>query len=120
MSREQIEIEIDNVAKLAAISSLNSLFFKFCKEFIVKNYLNSLKDEFKYDSQSIANKKVLDKRFEKKIKDLKFSMNATVMTLDKIDKSSRNALGNEVIDDLIDKSIKLKELIIKKEEYENS
>ena len=65
--------------------------------------IKALKEQYRYDTLSLPNKKVVDKKIKEAIKNLHLTIKTTAIVLDRIDKSMRNTLGDLVTDELIDK-----------------
>lgn len=95
--------EKDNITRLSALCAITNLYVKGCKKTIQEANLTVLKRQYKYDTLSGANKKVIDKRIQDAMKNLTLTMDTTTIVLGRIEKSMRNTLTDEVTDALIDK-----------------
>ena len=95
--------EKNNVTRLSALCSITTIYIQGCKKTIEEANTKVLKQEYKYDSLSLPNKKVVDKKIKEAIKNLHLTLNTTTMVLNRIDKSIRGALSDEFVEDLIDK-----------------
>ena len=95
--------EKDNITRLSAICALNVIYMRGCKNTLEKYNTIAIKQEYKYDSTNVSNKKVIDKKIDKAIKNLNLTIDTTCKVLDKIDKSMRETLSDDVVDALIDK-----------------
>lgn len=95
--------EKNNVTRLSAICALNVIYMQGCKRIVEEANIMAIKREYKYDVTNVSNKKVLDKKIEKSIKNLRLTIDTTVKVLENIDKSMRQTLSDEVVDALIDK-----------------
>ena len=95
--------EKNNVTRLSALCSITTIYIQGCKKTIEEANTKVLKQEYKYDSLSLPNKKVVDKKIQEAIKNLHLTLNTTTMVLNRIDKSIRGTLSDEFVEDLIDK-----------------
>lgn len=95
--------EKDNITRLSALCTITSLYIKGCKKTIQEANIQVLKQQYKYDTLSIANKKVVKKKIAEAMKNLTLTMDTTTIVLGRIEKSMRNTLTDEVTDALIDK-----------------
>ena len=95
--------EKNNVTRLSALCSITTIYIQGCKKTIEEANTKVLRDQYKYDTLSIPNKKVVDKRIQEAIKNLHLTLNTTTQVLNRIDKSIRGALSDEFVEDLIDK-----------------
>lgn len=111
--------EKDNVTRLSALCAITTLYIKGCKKTIQDANIIALKVKYKYDTLSLPNKKVIDKKIQEAVKNLNLTMDTTTIVLNRIEKSMRNTLGDAVTDALIDKldavldEVNLEELIKK-------
>lgn len=109
--------EKDNVTRLSALCTITSLYIKGCKKTIQDANIKVLKEQYKYDTLTLPNKKVVDKKIQEAVKNLNLTMDTTTVVLGRIEKSMRNTLGDAVTDALVDKldavldDINLEELI---------
>lgn len=109
--------EKDNITRLSALCAITSLYIKGCKKTIQEANVMVFKQQYKYDTLSIPNKKVVDKKIADAMKNLTLTIDTTTIVLGRIEKSMRNTLTDEVTDALIDKldavldSIDLEEII---------
>ena len=92
----------DNITKLSALCSIQTLMFSGCKADIIAMNTHQLKQGFKYDTLSKPNKKVVDKKIAEAVKNLKMTIDLVIKVNARIETSMRNTLGDEVVDDLID------------------
>ena len=95
--------EKNNVTRLSALCSITTIYIQGCKKTIEEANTKVLKQEYKYDSLSLPNKKVVDKKIQEAIKNLHLTLNTTTQVLNRIDKSIRGTLSDEFVEDLIDK-----------------
>lgn len=95
--------EKNNVTRLSALCSITTIYIQGCKKTIEEANIKILKEQYKYDTLSLTNKKVVDKKIKEAIKNLHLTLNTTTMVLNRIDKSIRGTLSDEFVEDLIDK-----------------
>ena len=95
--------EKNNVTRLSALCSITTIYIQGCKKTIEEANTKVLREQYKYDTLSIPNKKVVDKKIQEAIKNLHLTLNTTTMVLNRIDKSIRETLSDEFVEDLIDK-----------------
>jgi preprotein translocase subunit SecA len=100
---EMTKEEKDNITRLSALCAITSLYIKGCKKTIQEANIEVLKQQYKYDTLSLPNKKVIDKKIADAMKNLNLTMDTTTIVLGRIEKSMRNTLTDEVTDALIDK-----------------
>ena len=101
--------EKNNVTRLSALCSITTIYIQGCKKTIEEANTKVLREQYKYDTLSLTNKKVVDKRIQEAIKNLHLTLNTTTMVLNRIDKSIRGTLSDEFVEDLIDKLDKVLE-----------
>ena len=94
--------EKNNVTRLSALCSITTIYIQGCKKTIEEANTKVLREQYKYNTLSIPNKKVVDKKIKEAIKNLHLTLNTTTQVLNRIDKSIRGTLGDEVVDALID------------------
>ncbi|MEY5050027.1 MAG: hypothetical protein RLZZ175_3395 [Bacteroidota bacterium] len=94
--------EKNNVTRLSALCSITTIYIQGCKKTIEEANTKVLREQYKYDTLSIPNKKVVDKKIQEAIKNLHLTLNTTTMILNRIDKSIRGTLSDEFVEDLID------------------
>lgn len=94
--------EKNNVTRLSALCSITTIYIQGCKKTIEEANTKVLREQYKYDTLSIPNKKVVDKKIKEAIKNLHLTLNTTTQVLNRIENSMRNTLGDEVVDALID------------------
>jgi len=92
----------DNITKLSALCSIQTLMFGGCKADIIAMNTHQLKQNFKYDTLSKPNKKVVDKKIAEAVKNLNQTIDLVIKVNARIETSMRNTLGDEVVDALID------------------
>lgn len=95
--------EKNNVTRLSALCSITTIYIQGCKKTIEEANTIAIKRQYNYDNTHVSNKKVIDKKIQEAIKNLNLTIDTTVKVLDKIDKSMRETLSDEVVDALIDK-----------------
>lgn len=95
--------EKNNVTRLSALCSITTIYIQGCKKTIEEANTKVLREQYKYDTLSLPNKKVVDKRIKEAIKNLHLTLNTTTQVLNRIDKSIRGTLSDEFVEDLIDK-----------------
>ena len=95
--------EKNNVTRLSALCSITTIYIQGCKKTIEEANTKVLKEQYKYDTLSIPNKKVVDKKIKEAIKNLHLTLNTTTQVLNRIDKSIRGTLSDDFVEDLIDK-----------------
>lgn len=95
--------EKNNVTRLSAICALNVIYIQGCKKTIEEANTIAIKRQYNYENTNVSNKKVIDKKIQEAVKNLNLTIDTTVKVLDKIDKSMRETLSDEVVDALIDK-----------------
>lgn len=95
--------EKNNVTRLSALCSITTIYIQGCKKTIEEANTKVLKEQYKYDTLSLTNKKVVDKKIQEAIKNLHLTLNTTTQVLNRIDKSIRGTLSDEFVEDLIDK-----------------
>ena len=95
--------EKNNVTRLSALCSITTIYIQGCKKTIEEANTKVLKEQYKYDTLSIPNKKVVDKKIKEAINNLHLTIKTTAIVLDRIDKSIRGTLSDEFVEDLIDK-----------------
>ena len=94
--------EKNNVTRLSALCSITTIYIQGCKKTIEEANTKVLREQYKYDTLSLPNKKVVDKKIQEAIKNLHLTLNTTTMILNRIDKSIRGTLSDEFVEDLID------------------
>ena len=92
----------DNITKLSALCSIQTLMFSGCKADIIAMNTHTLKQSYKYDTLSKPNKKVVDKKIAEAVKNLNMTIDLVIKVNARIETSMRNTLGDEVVDALID------------------
>ena len=95
--------EKNNVTRLSAICALNVIYIQGCKKTIEEANIMAIKRQYKYDITNVSNKKVIDKKIQESVKNLRLTIDTTVKVLENIDKSMRQTLSDEFVDALIDK-----------------
>lgn len=95
--------EKNNVTRLSALCSITTIYIQGCKKTIEEANTKVLREQYKYDTLSLTNKKVVDKKIQEAIKNLHLTLNTTTQVLNRIDKSIRGTLSDEFVEDLIDK-----------------
>ena len=95
--------EKNNVTRLSALCSITTIYIQGCKKTIEEANTKVLREQYKYDTLSLPNKKVVDKKIQEAIKNLHLTLNTTTQVLNRIDKSIRGTLSDEFVEDLIDK-----------------
>lgn len=95
--------EKNNVTRLSALCSITTIYIQGCKKTIEEANIMALKREYNYENTNVSNKKVIDKKIQESVKNLRLTIDTTVKVLDNIDKSMRQTLSDEVVDALIDK-----------------
>jgi ABC-type uncharacterized transport system auxiliary subunit len=96
------KIEQDNITQLSAICATQTSMLSGCKATIIAMNEYQLKQAYKHDTASPANKKVQKKTIEKAIKNLNLIINVVSDFNTRIENSMRETLGDEVVDALID------------------
>ena len=96
------KIEQDNITQLSAICATQTSMLSGCKATIIAMNTHQLKQMYKYDTTSPANKKVQKKTIEKAIKNLNLIINVVSDFNTRIENSMRDTLGDDVVDALID------------------
>lgn len=94
--------EKNNVTRLSALCSITTIYIQGCKKTIEEANTKVLMEQYKYDTLSLPNKKVVDKKIQEAIKNLHLTLNTTTQVLNRIDKSIRGTLSDEFVEDLID------------------
>ena len=62
--------EKNNVTRLSALCSITTIYIQGCKKTIEEANTKVLREQYKYDTLSLPNKKVVDKRIKEAIKNL--------------------------------------------------
>ena len=95
--------EKNNVTRLSALCSITTIYIQGCKKTIEEANTKVLREQYKYDTLSLTNKKVVNKKIQEAIKNLHLTLNTTTQVLNRIDKSIRGTLSDDFVEDLIDK-----------------
>lgn len=110
----------NGITKLSAITTVNIIYLKGYFKEIEEANMALLKHQYKYDTLSPANKKFIDKKIADSMKNLKITVQTVIKVLERIEKSMRNELSDDIVEDLIDlidsalDKIDLEELMRKK------
>jgi len=94
--------EQDNITQLSAICATQTSMLSGCKSIIIAMNTHQLKQMYRYDTASPANKKVVDKKINEAVKNLKLTFDLVIKINTRIENSMRDTLGDEVVDALID------------------
>lgn len=94
--------ERDNVAKLSAYASVITQYMQGCKTVIEVVNKESLRKKYFYHTLSSANKKYIDKKIAKELFALTRTMNTALVSMEVIENSMRDVVGDEIVDNLID------------------
>jgi hypothetical protein len=94
--------EQNNITQLSALCSITPIYIGACKKVIIDANTIILKRQYKYDTLSAPNRKVVDKRIKDAIKNLTLTLDTTSIVLGRIEKSMRSELSDEYVDALID------------------
>ena len=95
--------EKNNVTRLSALCSITTIYIQGCKKTIEEANTIAIKRQCNYDNTHVSNKKVIDKKIKEAIKNLHLTLNTTTHVLNRIDKSMRETLSDEFVENLIDK-----------------
>jgi hypothetical protein len=105
MQRHELSEEMkDNVAKMAALSSVTSLFYKGLMEDVLAINKELLYDKYKFHLLSKSSeRKHVEKLIMKEYNGLKSAISLTISIMDSVDLRMRESVGDEVVDEIIDK-----------------